>query len=50
MRPGDRIVEAGGKRLASLKDYLEVLEDRFGQLPLSFLVVRGNQGYYINLP
>lgn len=50
MRPGDRIVEVEGRRLSGLDDYVGVLEDHFGLLPLKFLVIRGNQGYYLELP
>ena len=50
MRPGDRIVEVAGRRLNDLNDYLEVVEEQFGLLPLTFLIARKNQGYYIDLP
>ena len=50
IEPGDRIVEVAGRRLSGLSDYRAVIEEHFGLLPLTFLVVRGNQGYYIDLP
>lgn len=50
MRPGDRIVEVAGRRLTSLDEYVALLEEHMGRFPLSFLVVRGNQGYYLELP
>jgi len=50
LQPGDRIVEVAGRRMTGLNDYLEVIEEQFGLLPLTFLVARKNQGYYIELP
>lgn len=50
LKTGDRIVEVAGRRLNDLNDYVAVVEEHFGQFPLTFLIVRGNQGYYIDLP
>ncbi len=50
MHRGDLVVEVAGSKVESLKDYREAVEENFGRLPLQFLVVRGNQGYYIDLP
>ncbi|RMF47032.1 MAG: PDZ domain-containing protein [Deltaproteobacteria bacterium] len=50
MRRGDLVVEVAGSKVESLKDYNEAVEENFGRLPLQFLVVRGSQGYYVNLP
>ncbi|TYO99488.1 serine protease Do [Geothermobacter ehrlichii] len=50
MRRGDLVIQAAGQEVSSLKDYARVIEETFGRLPLQFLVVRGNQGYYIDLP
>lgn len=50
LQPGDRIVEVAGRRLTGLNDYIAVVEEQFGWLPLTFLIARGNQGYYIDLP
>jgi len=50
MHQGDHVVEVAGRRLKNLNDYVAVLKDRFGLFPLTFLIVRGDQGYYIDLP
>jgi serine protease Do len=50
IRPGDLVAEVAGTRPKSLEDYARLLEDRMGTEPLQFLVVRGNRGYYVELP
>lgn len=50
MKRGDLIVQVAGQEVDTLKQYSSIMEDRFGHLPLQFLVVRGTQGYYIDLP
>ena len=50
LKTGDRIVEVAGQRLNDLNDFVSAVEEHFGLLPLTFLIVRGNQGYYIDLP
>jgi len=50
MRHGDLVVEVAGEKVKNLDDYVLVMKEQFGRLPLQFLVVRGNQGYYIDLP
>jgi len=50
MRRGDFLVEAAGIRISQLTEFVEVVKEHFGQLPMNFLVVRRNQGYYIDLP
>lgn len=50
IHPGDLVAEVDGKRPKNLDAYSRLLEDRMGAEPLQFLVVRGNRGYYVNLP
>ncbi len=50
LRVGDRIAEINGASVASVDDFVLRMEDRLGQLPLNFLIVRGNRGYYVDLP
>lgn len=50
VRGGDRIAEIDGVKIMTVDDYEQVLLERVGVMPLQFLVVRGNRGYYINLP
>jgi serine protease Do len=50
IRPGDLVGEVDGKRPKSLDAYSRLIEDRMGAEPLRFLVVRGNRGYYVDLP
>jgi serine protease Do len=47
---GDLITAIDGVEIRTIIDYEQVLLDRIGLMPLQFLVVRGNQGYYLNLP
>jgi len=50
MRRGDIVAQVAGEKVNDLDDYARIMEEQFGRLPLQFLVVRGNQGYYIDLP
>ncbi len=50
VRGGDRIAEIDGVEILTVDDYEQVFLERVGVMPLQFLVVRGNRGYYINLP
>lgn len=50
VRGGDLIVEVAGVEIRTVEDYEQVFLERIGVMPLQFLVVRGNRGYYINLP
>ncbi len=50
MRRGDRVAEVGGRPVASLEEYGRQMEFLLGQLPVNFLIVRGNRGYSIDLP
>jgi serine protease Do len=50
MKRGDLIAQVAGREVGTLKEYAGIMEELFGHLPLQFLVVRGNQGYYIDLP
>jgi C-terminal processing protease CtpA/Prc len=50
LRAGDYIAEVAGIEVDSVETYSKVMEESIGDLPLTFLVVRDNRGYYINLP
>jgi len=50
LQPGDLLAEVAGRRVASLEQWSQALEENYGRLPLRFLVARRNQGYYIDLP
>jgi len=50
LRAGDLITEVAGMKVDNVESYAQILEDNLGELPLTFLVVRDNRGYYINLP
>ena len=50
LRQGDRVAQVGGVDLRSLGDFETLLKNNLGVYPLSFLIVRGNNGYYIDLP
>lgn len=50
IRAGDSIAELAGERLSASKDFSRVVELYMGQEPLRFLIVRGNRGYYVDLP
>jgi serine protease Do len=47
---GDLIAEVDGVKIETITDFQQVFLERIGVMPLQFLVVRGNRGYYINLP
>jgi len=47
---GDIIAEIAGERLQTVEDYTALIESYLGQEPLRFLIVRGNRGYYVELP
>ncbi len=50
LRPGDLVKEVGGQGIEGPEEFERFLEDHLHQLPLSFLFVRGNRGYHIQLP
>ncbi len=50
IKPRDRIAKVDGVEVETLQDYDSVIVDRLGRLPLTFLVVRVNRGYLIELP
>ncbi len=50
IRRGDRIAEVDGEKIDGVDDYLRLLAQRLGQLPVSFVVVRGNRGFFLTLP
>lgn len=50
IKQGDRIAKVDGIEVENLQDYDSVIADRLGRLPLTFLVVRVNRGYLIELP
>ena len=50
VRSGDRLAEIDGVEILTVEGYEQVFLDRIGVMPLQFLIVRGNRGYYINLP
>lgn len=50
IKPGDIVAEVEGKTIEKLEDYKQVISDLVGQEPIRFLILRGNRGYYIDLP
>lgn len=50
IRVGDRISEIAGQETATVAAYEDVMVRHLGEIPLSFLVIRDNRGYYISLP
>lgn len=50
IRKGDLIAEAGGHRVTGVAEFTNVMENHIGFEPLRFLVVRGQKGYYLELP
>jgi serine protease Do len=50
LKPGDLVAEVGGQRLAATHDLGAYFKDHLGELPQKFLFVRGDRGYYIDLP
>ncbi|PLX92773.1 MAG: hypothetical protein C0621_08880, partial [Desulfuromonas sp.] len=47
---GDRVLEVAGIKVATLKTFEAALAPLLGEIPVTFLVARGNHGYYIELP
>ena len=47
---GDFIAEVQGRRVHDPEQFARVMEELMGRAPLEFLVVRGRQGYYLDLP
>ena len=50
LRPGDRVAEVAGRRVASQVEFSRHIISLRGQAQTKFLIVRGNRGYYIELP
>lgn len=50
MRHGDLLAQIGGEKVQKIDTYARIMEEQFGRMPLQFLIVRGNQGYYVDLP
>jgi len=50
IEPGDYITEIAGQTVENRKGFAELLETHIGFEPLRFLVIRGNRGYYVDLP
>ncbi|BCR05519.1 peptidase [Desulfuromonas versatilis] len=50
IRRGDLVAEMDGERVTGAKQFGELLLKRLGRFPVSFLIVRGNRGYYVDLP
>ena len=49
LRRGDRLIEVGGEKVATLADFRQAIESNLGRLPLRFLVARGGRGYIVEL-
>ena len=50
LKRGDLVAKVEGIVVETLDAYTAVIADRLGRLPLTFLVVRNNRGYLIELP
>ncbi len=50
LEAGDRVAEVGGQHLEGVKSFGSYLEAHLGELPQRFLFVRGDRGYYVDLP
>ena len=50
LRPGDRITELEGVRVASLEAFVARMEETLGRLPLRFTLFRGQRGYLVEMP
>ncbi len=48
--PGDLIAEVAGESPANVEEYTRIITANIGRMPLRFLILRGNRGYYIDLP
>jgi len=50
LRPGDRVAEVGGVKVATQQEFSRRIEELMGRESIQFLFVRGNRGYYVELP
>ncbi len=50
IEPGDRVVEVARRKVGDLDGLRRLMAALIGQEPLSFLVVRDNRGYLLQLP
>jgi len=50
LEPGDRVAEIAGQKLEKTRDLEQYLQRHLGEVPQKFLFVRGNRGYYVELP
>ncbi len=50
MQAADMVAEVDGQKVASAQEFSEIIESVIGQEPVRFLVLRGNRGYYLDLP
>jgi len=50
IRPGDRVAQVAGAAVQRPEDFARVVESEIGREPVRFLIVRGNQGYNVELP
>jgi serine protease Do len=50
LRSGDLVKEVGGQQVGDPETFGRYLEEQLHRLPMSFLFVRGNRGYQIQLP
>lgn len=50
IKSGDIVAEVEGKKIEKQEDYKQIIADLIGQEPLRFLILRGNRGYYVDLP
>ncbi len=50
IRAGDLVAEIDGERVTDVKQFGDQMLRRLGRFPVSFLIVRGNRGYYVDLP
>ena len=50
IRAGDLVAEINGATISGSGPFEQIVLRHLGEMPLTFLVVRGNRGYYIDLP
>lgn len=50
LKLGDQIAKIDGVEVETMIDFKNVMTDRLGRLPLSFLIVRDSLGYLVELP
>ena len=50
IKAGDIVAEMDGERLKTVADYTRLTEGLIGREPVRLLIVRGNRGYYVDLP